>query len=395
MRLVFRIAIVGLGVLSGGHHCRGASLPNVGGQRVIVLRRRQTGKGVRPEFLSVTLLPGRGMNVFQIMAYLPGKGVVPLLYSPSLQKATTLLNGDGPDRNGNESFMMGGALLFPFANRILGPVTSDGQYVLATWHGRTVRLRANWRGSRPGATPQALHGQLLRAKASSVQTTNHEDEAVATATYRMLANDDWFSSNLVTVRITLEAQKIYVALTAKNIGQHTEPVGIGWHPYFLLPSGDRTMARLHVPAAMRVAFNNQEDLFPTGKLLPVQDTPFDFTPVVGCPLSRTINDAFVRLSHSWQGNTMSSIADGGSGYGLQVTAMTRFVKTILVYSPADQPLIVLEPQFNNGDPFGEEWKGKNNGMVTLRPGKSVSWKTRLALFQPSIRHPTVCHTMSR
>jgi hypothetical protein len=40
-----------------------------------------------PEFLSVTLLPGRGMNVLQITAYIPGKGEVNLLASPSIEGA--------------------------------------------------------------------------------------------------------------------------------------------------------------------------------------------------------------------------------------------------------------------------------------------------------------------
>src|SRR5487761_1791876 len=43
--------------------------PTIGGQKVIVLRRSRTGDGTHPEFLSVTLLPGRGMNVLQITAW--------------------------------------------------------------------------------------------------------------------------------------------------------------------------------------------------------------------------------------------------------------------------------------------------------------------------------------
>jgi len=41
--------------------------------------------GTMPEFLSVTMLPGRGMNVLQIKAYIPGKGEVNLLASPSVE----------------------------------------------------------------------------------------------------------------------------------------------------------------------------------------------------------------------------------------------------------------------------------------------------------------------
>ena len=37
-------------------------------------------------------------------------------------------------------------------------------------------------------------------------------------------------------------------ITAKNVGDKSEPMSIGWHPYFTIPSGDRTQARLHIPA---------------------------------------------------------------------------------------------------------------------------------------------------
>ncbi len=96
--------------------------PEVGLQKVIYLRRKLSGDGTHPEFLSATLLPGRGMNVFQITAYVPGKGEIPLLASPSIDQAALILNHGPGDETGNQSFSMGGALLFPFANRIRGPL---------------------------------------------------------------------------------------------------------------------------------------------------------------------------------------------------------------------------------------------------------------------------------
>src|SRR6202044_4079772 len=37
----------------------------IGGENVLTLTRKSTTSGSKPEFLSVTLLPGRGMNMFQ------------------------------------------------------------------------------------------------------------------------------------------------------------------------------------------------------------------------------------------------------------------------------------------------------------------------------------------
>ncbi len=48
-----------------------AKSPKIGGQDVVTLSRGRSGTGSTPEFLSATLLPGRGMNMFQITAWIP------------------------------------------------------------------------------------------------------------------------------------------------------------------------------------------------------------------------------------------------------------------------------------------------------------------------------------
>src|SRR5690348_17452682 len=57
----------------------------INGENVVHLSRTATSNGQKPEFLSATILPGRGMNVFQITANVPGKGTVDVLASPSLE----------------------------------------------------------------------------------------------------------------------------------------------------------------------------------------------------------------------------------------------------------------------------------------------------------------------
>ncbi len=55
----------------------------IGGQQVVRLERKPTSGATKPEFLSATILPGRGMNLFQITAYQPGKGTIDVFASPS------------------------------------------------------------------------------------------------------------------------------------------------------------------------------------------------------------------------------------------------------------------------------------------------------------------------
>jgi galactose mutarotase-like enzyme len=135
---------------------------------------------------------------------------------------------------------------------------------------------------------------------------------------------------------------------------------------------------------MRVEVNNYDDVFPTGKLLPVAGTQYDFNPLEGGPLPDTlVDDSYVDLTPNAQGDVVSEIRDLGANYGMRVTAMSPHIRAIQVYSPVDKSFVALEPQFNYGDPFGKEWNAADTGMVTLAPGESVTWKVQLQLFQPA------------
>src|SRR6478752_1448660 len=72
----------------------------VGGLPPVALHRNATSHGHEREFTSITLLPGRGLNTFQITANLPGKGETELLRSPSLREASEKMNEQGDDAFG-------------------------------------------------------------------------------------------------------------------------------------------------------------------------------------------------------------------------------------------------------------------------------------------------------
>ncbi len=355
----------------------------IGGQRPVVLHREVSGSLEQPEFVSVTILPGRGMNVFQINAYLPGRGQVDLMASPSLEDAAEQFNGKNGEENLNASFMMGGAFLFPFANRILGHAMPDGKSIVATWDGRTVTLPANWPARTPGAAPQALHGLILAAKAASLTEQINRNGASVRATYDLPAQGRWFSDNRLEIEVTLEPHAVTAQLTATNTGNESEPVGMGWHPYFKILGNDREETLLQIPAEARAAVNNPQQMLPTGKLIPVEGTAFDFRSSEGAPLTGSLNDTFLGLKHDAAGNINCGFSDPRSGYRLRMTAFSQHVQAFVAYAPMGQPLIVLEPQFNVPNPFGPEWAGHDNGMVILAPGEQVHWKVRLELGAPA------------
>ncbi len=359
--------------------------PEIGTQKVIVLKRNRTGDGSHPEFLSATLAPGRGMNVLQITAWLPGKGEVPLLATPSIEDAAKALNVDAPDGPGNSSFTMGGAILFPYANRLTGTLSANKQTETVSWQDSTAQVPANWHGKNPGAKVLAMHGMLLNAHADAVDLNALSDSATAKATYHWKANGRWFSNNDVVIEATLDADSFTLMVQAINTGGDPEPVGIGWHPYFRLPSGNRANARLYVPAMARAEVNNYDDVLPTGKLAKVQGTPYDFSVDGGAPLppGQLVDDAFMQLMRNADGGATCLLEDTAADYGIRVEAISPRIRSFQVYSPPTMSYVAIEPQFNYADPFGAEWNGEDTGMVTVEPGRDVIWKTRLEIFQPS------------
>jgi hypothetical protein len=84
-----------------------SNLQRIGCQPVIMLIRKRNGNNCKPTSLSAVVLPGCGMNLILITAYLPGEIEISLLHSPSIEEATSILGGPG-DPNGTKSFTMCG-----------------------------------------------------------------------------------------------------------------------------------------------------------------------------------------------------------------------------------------------------------------------------------------------
>jgi aldose 1-epimerase len=362
-----------------------SATPQIGGAPVVKLTRTATTNGQKPEFLSLTALPGRGMEVFQITADVPGKGEIPVLFAPTLAEAAAQMTGTGLDEYGNASWGFGGAFLVPYPNRIIGKLSADGKTVTTEWHGKPITLPANWHdGNDPTKDKNAMHGLIEKSQAEDVQTQTTADGQTLTGVIH--AGDfggHWLSQTDLQFTIALTGKAIDATIVAKNVGKEDEPISIGWHPYFSIPSGDRKQALLHVPGEQVAEVNNYNAVFPTGKLVPVKGTKWDFT----APKGRALDDIF--LDDNWsklqrtEGAVVVTLADPEANYGVRVLGLSPEIKTVQVYSPPTKQFAAIEQQFNFADPFGKEWHGMNTGMVTLAPGKSVEWHVRLELFQPS------------
>jgi galactose mutarotase-like enzyme len=351
-----------------------------GGQDVLRLSRTASAIGEDPEFISVTLFPGRGLNVFQIMALVPGRGDVPLLASPSLANAANLLTGQGADVGGAASTTLGGALLLPWARQITGsPFEDDGMPMIqAGWQGQRLTVPADAPGS-----SRSLQGLLLKRGTDSVQTEVLPDGQSVLAVFQPgNFNGAWPSSLEVTVQIELEAHELDVTMTARNTGTQPMPFGLGWQPMFALPSGSRNDVLLKIPSST-VTEVDHGTMLPTGQIVSVAHTPADFSSAGGTRLGTA------ELDETYTGAQLSSAApfaelrDPTTDLMLRLVPMTPNITNLHVVAPQNRNWIAISPNTNFDDPLGPEWTKRPGGLITLAPGESTQWKVRLEISRLS------------
>jgi galactose mutarotase-like enzyme len=359
----------------------GQTIAEIGGQKIVTLTRTASSS-TKPEFTGITVLPGRGMEILQITANFPGKGNVDVLASPDLAASAKMLDKDD-DENGDLGYRLGAAFLVPYPNRIRGKLSADGKTLTTEWQGHTITLPANSIGKDPGAERHAMHGLILKAKSDDISVKKIAGGQQVTGVIH--AGDfggHWLSKTDLVFTITLTADAVDVSISAKNVGNEAEPIAIGWHPYFNLPSGDRTQARLRIPGSELAAVDNYDNVFPTGKLSPVDGTRFDLRAPGGKALGSDFFDD--NWSHlDWKdGAATVEVIDPAAHYGVRIEGLSPEIKTIQAYAPPAKQFIAIEHQYNFGDPFGKEWGSMDTGMVTLHPAQSTKWHVQLKVFVP-------------
>jgi galactose mutarotase-like enzyme len=359
----------------------GGDKVEIGGQKVITLTRTPTST-TKPEFTSITLLPGRALLIQQVTANFPGKGNVDVLASPDLAGSKKLLEQDD-DQYGNQAFRLGAAFLFPYPNRMRGKLSADGKIIDTEWQGKALHLPASWHGSLPTAEVNSMHGLILKRAIDEVSVKEIPGGQEVTG---IIHGGDfgghWLSKTDLVIKIALRADAIDVSMTAKNVGTEAEPVAFAWHPYFNIPSGDRTQARLVLPAGNVAEVDNYDNVFPTGKLDPVAGSKFDFNGETGKALGDLfMDDNFGDLKQP--GGVMTvKVIDPKAKYGVAIEGLSHNIKAIQVYAPPTKNFIAIEHQTIMNDPLGKQWGKLDTGLITVEPGKTADWHVRLKVFVP-------------
>jgi hypothetical protein len=339
--------------------------PRPGGVEPVVLKLPKTGNG--PGFRSATLLPGLGMSLLQITADLPGRGEVSLLSAPTVDEVAN--GGVVPKVGQNDSR---GAFEVPWGGSLSGQLSPVGT------------MRVPWKTHMLEAPAEVLArgvgvGGLLGLQGGDAgQPKTSGDFVEATTTFRGTDFDGhWVSKTDVSVNVAMKAQTMVLTVTAKNVGDQPEPMGIGWHPRFLIVGNDRDLAEVRVPTGDQLDLTDAVKGLPSGKMsapgakmLRLQGKP--------APLGAEGIDANV-VNLKGDLGTSEEMRDPAAGYGIRLTALSKSIQAMRVVSPSGANYVSLGAQTNYDDPLGREWEDKE-AITILQPGQSVEWKVKVEIF---------------
>lgn len=348
----------------------------IGGSPVVRLQANPPDGA--PGFVSADIAPGRGFLLLRAAVRLPSGQIVAGIQGPAPEDAAQVLDGGPDDAFGNKSFSLGGALLAPYANRIRGRELAGSREIETQIDGRTWRLPRNWGGKAAGAAQYAMHGLILDAPVAVERLGPDHVEG------RLDAGDfggRWPSGAEFAFAWRLADGALHLRVEVRNTGAAPLPVGLGWHPYFAIPSGRREQARLRLPAALRAEVDDYDQVLPTGRLLPVAGTDYDFSGQGGGALGDLyLDDCFTALARE-DGHCVVELIDPAAGLGLRIASASPGVKAVQVYAPPEKAFVAIEPQFNLADPFSDIWPADvDTGMVRLAPGERTTYEVSVAAF---------------
>lgn len=249
-----------------------------------------------------------------------------------------------------------GDVLIPFPSRVRGGVYE--------FRGQKHALVKNDKDG-PNAIHGFVRGQLFETKKLS------PNEAVfcyeIDARKKPIAGYPFSIGVQITYSVGVDGLTTNFQIT--NSGATHAPVGVGFHPYFCGDQGELADWQVTIPALDSIEL---EDLLPTGKILPVEGTRFDFRAgrLIG---NASYNGCLAHLERDKSGWATALVTSKNSSRRISIRIDQAFDFVVIytgdqISAPSARKGFAIEPMTCAPDAFHHAaW-----GLRSLAPGESMS-----------------------
>lgn len=255
----------------------------------------------------------------------------------------------------------GHPILFPFPNRF-----AAGRF---TFRGKTYQLPLN-----ESSGKHAIHGFTPRNPWQVAAVESSEGEARITGKFRLPddhppAAGQWPGPLTLTLSYVLTPNVLRVEAEVRNPGATPVPCGLGYHPYFRVPTAPGAAADdLILTSSAATAWPADEGI-PTGERVPVP-AEFDYRsprPVGDQILDRLFTDlGFDRA----KAGELVEVARLGhrSAPGRVTVSVSPAFRELLLFTPPHRKAVAIEPYTCASDAANLDARGIDAGWAVLPPG---------------------------
>ncbi|MFC6644122.1 hypothetical protein ACFQBQ_00645 [Granulicella cerasi] len=337
-----------------------------GGQAPVTLSRTSTSMGSRPEFTALTFLPGRGMQISQIRAILPGAGDVALLGDTPYDGTSSVADETLNDKESN----FAGEFIVPWIGTLSGHAVRDADgsaWIEANVNGATVRVPAST--ANPNESDEGL---LQRTASTHTETALLDDGQTAASTFVIGKDADkehsqsraWPSQLQLDGSMRLEGQSIEITWRVHNNGNTPVPFNFAWRPRFAIPGAQRGKVTLAIPSTTQLAESKR----------PVDAThaALDFSKEGGSAITQSNIDAqFVQLRGQLMGDgTAVELRLAENNSGIRLVMLDNAFQAVHIATGPHMEWVEIAP----------EMTAKGLPSKVLDAGQTYTLRVRLEIF---------------
>ncbi len=232
------------------------------------------------------------------------------------------LQGEGDQTSWLNS--SGGAILFPFVNRI-----AEGKY---SYNGTLYDLYCNEKDKK-----NAIHGLVFDRPFELTSQSADAEMAQVVLRYEHYLSEGFPFPFRIELTYTITSDDLLLEVAINNTGSDTFPFSLGWHPYFC--SSDLEESCIQVEVNKRVKVDT--------KMIPTEVLPFELDGPIWLEQDLELDDAFELTDNKIDFHTPD--------YSLAIESIGSTPPNyVQIYTPSHHKSVAIEPMTAIADSFNNK-----------------------------------------